>query len=142
MNQINALIPNSNKHTADVLSSFGINPTLQRQDIASLLLSEDKHLSAEDILIKVNKEVVRASKATVYNTLNLFVRKGLIREVLVDPQRVFYDGNTQPHYHMYNIDTKELTDIDAQDIEIPNIPGIPPDQQLDGIDIVIKVRNI
>lgn len=53
------------------------------------------------------------SKATVYNTLNLFRDRGLIREVIVDPKRVFYDPNTEPHQHLYSVDTGEITDIAA-----------------------------
>ncbi len=126
---------------SELLSHYGINPTVQRQDIASLLLYQDRHLSAEDILTEVNKYCVRASKATVYNTLNLFVSKGLLREVVVDPQRIYYDANTRPHYHLYNLDTKKLTDICSDDLEISLLPNLPSELELDGIDIVVKVTN-
>ena len=64
------------------------------------------------------------SKATVYNTLNLFLRKKLIREVIVDPSKVFYDPNPDPHHHFYNVDTGELTDIDARDIRVSGLPAL------------------
>ena len=63
------------------------------------------------------------SKATVYNTLNLFLEKKLIREVIVDPSKVFYDPNTAPHHHFYNVDTGELTDIEAEAIAISGLPA-------------------
>ena len=59
-----------------------------------------EHLSADQVLAIVNQRHPETSRATVYNTLNLFVEKKLIREVIVDPNRVFYDPNTRPHYHL------------------------------------------
>ena len=72
-------------HYRKRLNAHGIVPTLQRLQIARVLLSRPQHLSAEQILGMVNRERGHVSKATVYNTLNLFARKGLIREVIVDP---------------------------------------------------------
>lgn len=123
------------------LTQVGINPTPQRLHIASLLLKREQHISAEEILAGVNRDTACVSKATVYNTLNLFVEKGLIREVLIDPSRVFYDSNTSDHHHMYNMDTGELTDIAAGQIQIDNIPGLPDGQVLDGVDLIVRIRN-
>ena len=67
--------------------------------------SRHEHLSADQVLAIVNQRHPETSRATVYNTLNLFVEKKLIREVIVDPSRVFYDPNTAPHYHLYDVDT-------------------------------------
>jgi len=65
----------------------------------------------------------------------------LIREVIVDPDRVFYDPNTAPHYHIYNVETGELTDIDAQDVRIEGLPQPPPGMVTEGMDIIIRVRS-
>src|SRR5262245_46840152 len=97
---------------AEVLRSYGINPTHQRIEIAHAIFSCGEHLSAEQILARVNDRASETSKATVYNTLNLFLSKKLIREVIVDPSKVFYDPNPNPHHHFYNVDTGELMDID------------------------------
>ena len=123
------------------LADCGIRPTAQRVRIASLLLSCPQHLSAEQILASLRVAGARVSKATVYNTLNLFVEKKLIREVIVDPDRVFYDPNTAPHYHIYNIETGQLTDIDAQDVRIEGLPKLPPGMVTESMDIIIRVRG-
>jgi Fur family iron response transcriptional regulator len=88
----------------------------------------------------VNERHSETSKATVYNTLNLFLEKGLIREVIVDPSKVFYDPNTEPHYHMYHLDSGKLTDIDASDVRVTGLPELPPGVVTEGMDIIIRVR--
>ena len=78
-------------NVADKLRAHGINPTHQRIEIAHALFSRCEHLSAEQVMAIVNERHSETSKATVYNTLNLFLEKSLIREVIVDPNKVFYD---------------------------------------------------
>ena len=85
-----------------MLEDRGILPTRQRVDIAQLLLSRDQHLTAEQVLSRVNtsSDAGGISKATVYNTLGVLAREGLIRELAIDPGRVVYDSNLSPHYHL------------------------------------------
>ena len=123
----------------DLLRRHDINPTHQRIEIAYAMFSRGEHLSADQILAIVNDRHSETSKATVYNTLNLFLEKQLIREVIVDPNKVFYDPNTEPHYHMYNVDTGELTDIDASRVEILGLPPLPHGMVTEGIDIIVRV---
>lgn len=125
----------------DLLRRHGINPTHQRIEIAHALCSRYEHLSADQVLAIVNQRHPETSRATVYNTLNLFVEKRLIREVIVDPSRVFYDPNTRPHYHLYDVRTGQLTDIDAKDVTISGLPPLPPGVVTEGMDIVIRVRS-
>src|SRR5215470_107700 len=131
----------SRDNLAEVLRAHGINPTHQRIEIAHALYSRQEHLSADQVLAIVNQRHPETSRATVYNTLNLFVEKKLIREVIVDPNRVFYDPNTQLHYHLYDLDTGRLTDIDAKDVKIGRLPPLPPGMVNEGMDIVIRVRS-
>jgi Fur family transcriptional regulator, iron response regulator len=131
----------SKEDLADLLRLRGISPTHQRIEIAHALYSRSEHLSAEQVLAIVNQRHPETSRATVYNTLNLFVAKMLIREVIVDPDRVFYDPNTAPHYHIYNVETGQLTDIDAQDVRIEGLPKLPPGVVTEGMDIIIRVRG-
>ena len=125
----------------DVLRHHGINPTHQRIEIAYALFSRGEHLSADQVLAIVNDRHSETSKATVYNTLNLFLEKKLIREVIVDPNKVFYDPNTTPHHHFYNVDTGELTDIDAGPITISGLPQLPDGMTTEGVDIIVRVRS-
>src|ERR1700704_3888734 len=125
---------------ADKLRAHGITPTHQRIEIALALFSRCEHLSADQVMAIVNERHSETSKATVYNTLNLFLQKKLIREVIVDPNKVFYDPNTSPHYHMYDIESGKLTDIDAVDIRVSGLPSLPAGMVTEGMDIVIRVR--
>jgi Fur family iron response transcriptional regulator len=126
---------------AEVLRGHGINPTHQRIEIAHAIFSRGEHLSADRILALVNDRASETSKATVYNTLNLFLAKKLVREVIVDPSKVFYDPNTEPHHHFYNVDSGELTDIDARDIRVTGLPELPPGMATEGVDIIVRVRS-
>jgi len=131
----------SRENLATVLRRHGITPTHQRMEIAHALFSRGEHLSADQLLAVVNERHSETSKATVYNTLNLFLEKKLIREVIVDPNRVFYDPNTAPHHHFYNIDTSELSDIDAGQIDVSGLPPLPDGMVTEGIDIIVRIRS-
>jgi Fur family iron response transcriptional regulator len=125
---------------ADTLRVHEINPTHQRIEIAHALFSRQQHLPADQVMAIVNKRHSETSKATVYNTLNLFVAKGLIREVIVDPNRVFYDPNTEPRYHIYDVHSGRLTDISAADVRISGLPAVPEGMVIEGMDVIIRVR--
>ena len=126
---------------AEKLRQHGINPTHQRIEIAYALFSRQSHLSADQVMAIVNEKHSETSKATVYNTLNLFREKNLVREVIVDPTKVFYDPNTEPHYHIYNVESGELTDIDASAVTISGLPELPGGVVTEGMDVVIRVRS-
>ncbi len=125
-----------------LLRKQGIAPTHQRLEIANVLFSRCEHMAADRILALVNERHAETSKATVYNTLNLFRDCGLIREVIVDPKRAFYDPNTQPHHHLYNVDTGEITDIPADDLAVSGLPELPPGMVTEGVDIVVRIRAL
>jgi Fur family transcriptional regulator, iron response regulator len=124
-----------------LLEAHGIIPTQQRIEIAQVLFARPQHVSAEQVLAMVNEQRPVASKATIYNTLGLFASKGLIREVIVDPSRVFYDPNTSEHHHFYNVDTGTLTDIGAGDLAISKLPSLPEGTTAEGVDVIIRLRQ-
>jgi Fur family iron response transcriptional regulator len=125
---------------AETLRAHGINPTHQRIEIAFALFSRHEHLSADQIMTIVNERHSETSKATVYNTLNLFVEKGLVREVIVDPSRVFYDPNTEAHYHIYDVVSGRLTDVAVSDLKVSGLPPLPDGMVAERMDIIIRVR--
>ena len=131
----------SRDNMAGLLRSHDINPTHQRIEIAYALFSRMEHLSADQVMALVNVHHSETSKATVYNTLSLFLQKGLIREVIVDPNKVFYDPNTRPHHHLYDVENGHLTDVDAQDIHISGLPPLPEGTALEGIDLIVRIRK-
>lgn len=125
-----------------MLVTRGIAPTQQRVQIAAVLLSKSQHLSADQVMHIVNRDSNVASKATVYNTLGLFARKGLVREVIIDPSKVFYDSNTSSHHHFYNVTSGELVDIASNELEISKLPQPPNGTECEGVDVIIRVRPI
>lgn len=125
---------------AGLLRAHGINPTHQRIEIAYALFGRQEHLSADQIMDIVNERHSETSKATVYNTLNLFKQQQLIREVIVDPSKVFYDPNTTPHHHFFNLASGELTDIDADAVQIQGLPALPDGMVTEGVDVIIRIR--
>lgn len=125
----------------ELLAKHNIAPTQQRRQIAQILFARSQHLSADQVLARVNQEGAVASKATIYNTLGLFARKGLVREVIVDPSKVFYDSNTSEHHHFYNIDTGMLQDFDSQELNLLGLPALPAEVELAGVDVIVRVRN-
>ena len=133
--------PLNKNDVSELMLEHGITPTLQRVEIAQILFAKPQHLSAEDVLNMVNKTAVQVSKATVYNTLGLFAKEGLIREVIVDPTKVFYDPTTIPHHHFYNVDTGTLTDIDAETVVLERLPELPQGTTAAGVEVIIRVRS-
>lgn len=123
------------------LEKHGILPTPQRLEVADILLHKPQHMSADQIIGRLRDKGSTVSKATVYNTLKVFEKKGLIKECIVDPERCFYDSTTHPHHHFYNVDSGTLTDIAADEIAITGLPDLPAGTTYDGIELLIRIRN-
>lgn len=130
-----------NESVSRTLRSRGVIPTAQRVEIGRMVLTRPAHFSAEQLYEQVNEAGGSVSKATVYNTLGLFVEKGLLRQVLVDPSKVFYDSNMAPHQHFYDVESGELADIDASEIEIGALPETSEGVQVEGVDVVVRIRR-
>lgn len=125
-----------------LLHEHGILPTRQRVRIAAVLMARPQHLSAEQVLELVNARDAATSRATIYNTLKLFVERGLIREVIVDPERAFYDSNVTAHHHYYDVESGTLSDIDATDVRVEGLPGLPEGMVAERTDIIVRIRRI
>ncbi|MDE2258975.1 MAG: transcriptional repressor [Betaproteobacteria bacterium] len=128
-------------HIAELLRQHDIIPTHQRLVIAKALFSRRQHLSADQLLALVNQEHAEVSKATIYNTLNLLEKKGLVREVIIDPERVFYDTYTIPHHHFFDVDSGMLMDIESEELRVEGLPNLPPGMIQEGVDIVVRIRH-
>lgn len=131
----------SRQDVANRLTRHGVVPTPQRVEIAEILLDRPQHLSADQILDTLRLKGSKVSKATVYNTLHLFGERGLVREVIVDPTRTFFDSTTHPHHHFYNVDSGELSDIPASEIQIQGLPGLPDGTEQESVEVLVRVRN-
>lgn len=132
---------NSLCNPIEALRTHGIYPTSQRKIIANMLLIKHQHLTAEQIYSAIHSKDSKVSQATVYNTLGLFVKKGLLREVFVESSKTFYDTNTQSHQHFYNVDTGELIDIQKHLEPCFTQHELPPATQIDSVDTIVRIKN-
>ncbi len=123
------------------LRAHRVQPTPQRIEVGMLLLAGPCHVSADQILQALRRAGSRISKATVYNTLKVFSRAGIIQEVAVDPNRVVYDSTTTRHHHFLDEDTGELTDIDPRDVELPRLPRLPEGARATSMELIIRIRR-
>ncbi len=125
----------------DLLREHGISSTLQRVEIARLFFTRPQHISADQTLDLVNNGKTVVSKATVYNTLSLFSRMGLVREIVADPTKVFYEPKNKYHHHYYDVDTQTLTDVDPNLVKIDSLPEPPDGATFLGVDVVIRISS-
>lgn len=118
-----------------------IQVTSQRIEIAEILFEKQQHMSAEQLLDRLRAGGSGVSKATVYNTLNLFAERGLVKECIVDPERRFYDSNIEKHHHFFLIDSGELVDIPQDEIRFSELPSFPEGGEIDSVEVLIKIRR-
>jgi len=123
------------------LKAHNIKITAQRLEVAELMLRRPQHLSADQIIEKLQLAGSRVSKATVYNCLKVFSETGLVKEINIDATRKFYDTTTGPHHHFYHIETGELIDIPADRVDIANLPPLPKGTETAGVEVLIRVRS-
>lgn len=128
------------RHVTQMLTARQVLATPQRLDIGEVLFSKRQHVSAEQILDTLHTNGKAVSKATVYNTLNLFVERRLLKTVHVDPTRVVYDTTCEPHHHFFNIESGELTDVPFGAVEINALPELPPGTVVDAVEVIVKIR--
>lgn len=127
--------------TLSRLREAGLRPTRQRLALGRLLFDEgDRHVTAEGLHEQAGKAGVSVSLATVYNTLHQFTQAGLLREVVVDSARTYFDTNTSDHHHFFHEDDGSLTDISGRQIEVSGLPEAPEGTEMARVDIVVRVR--
>ncbi|MDA0238369.1 MAG: transcriptional repressor, partial [Proteobacteria bacterium] len=113
-----------------------------RLTIAKVLFGKKQHVSADQLLEMVRREDSTVSRATVYNTLNLFLNKKLIKALIIDKYKVVYDTNTSIHHHVYYVETGKLIDVSPKDVGLLELPRIPMGFEIEGADVVIRVRRM
>ncbi|TGM96695.1 peroxide-responsive transcriptional repressor PerRA [Leptospira dzoumogneensis] len=102
----------SYERTKKILEEAGINVTVQRLQMANLLLSEPQHLTADQVFHLVNEHMPNASRATVFNNLKLFSEKGIVHLLELKSGITLYDSNLGNHHHAIDEETGEIFDID------------------------------
>lgn len=108
-----------------ILQDHGIQPSAQRVAVASWVLQTTEHPSADKVWAGVQKSFPMISRATVYNTLNLFVEKGLLRELHLAPDSVLFDPNTEQHHHFIDEDTGRIYDVPWNQVEVSRARPLP-----------------
>ena len=124
------------------LLRMGLRPTIQRIAILDILLKKGNvHVSAAIIkdTLKVKKKSI--STATIYNNLNELSRKGFLKKVQVDKDKMWFDTNLSDHHHFYDEEKDQLTDIDAGQIEFARFPDLPKGKRLKSLNIIVNVQN-
>jgi Fur family iron response transcriptional regulator len=122
------------------LRNHGIKPTYQRVEIACVLFSRGEHLSADEVLHCLDAVHREACRATIYNTLKLFVKQKLVGEVVIDGTH-FYDPNTSDHHHFYDVVTGRLTDFPAKKVAFAKLPPLPLGVSIERVEVLIRIRR-
>lgn len=132
----------SDNELAQRVKRAGLRPTRQRISLARLLFNgEDRHVTAEQLHKEAKDRDLPVSLATVYNTLNQFTDAGLLREVVVEPGRSYYDTNTHDHHHFYFQDDGSLQDIPGEQVRLAELPQAPEGTTVDRVDVIVRVRH-
>ena len=124
------------------LRSAGLRLTRQRLALAKLLFGGmERHVTAELLYGEAQAARVPVSLATVYNTLHQFTDAGLLKEIMVDSGRSYFDTNTSHHHHFYCETSGELSDIDGADVTIDLLLEPPSGKEVSGIDVIVRVKS-
>ena len=124
------------------LRQHGLRPTRQRVELAGILFQDcDRHVTAESLHDEVNSAGGKVSLATVYNTLHQFTEAGLLRQVIVDASRCYFDTNTGDHQHFFVEKEGLLIDIPGETIAVAGVPAPPDGLSVDRVDVVVRVRR-
>jgi Fur family iron response transcriptional regulator len=124
------------------LREVGLRPTRQRLALARLLFQDcARHITAEGLHAEAAEEGIRVSLATVYNSLHQFVRVGLLREIVVDSGRAYFDTNTSNHHHFFLETEGRLEDIGAEQVALARLPEPPEGTRIGRVDVIIRVQE-
>lgn len=126
----------------ELLRAARLRPTRQRLALARLLFEKgDRHVAAEELHGEALAAQVPVSLATVYNTLHQFVAAGLLREVVINPGRSYFDTNVSDHHHFFYEDSGTLRDIPGGSIAVSNVPPPPDGGSIRRVDVVVRVEK-
>jgi len=124
------------------LRAAGLRPTRQRIGLAGLLFAGPcRHVTAEEVFVEATDAGVKVSLATVYNTLRQFVEAGLLREVLAEPGRAYFDTDVSDHHHFFHADEGRLEDVPPDSVVIGQLPPPPKGARIGRVDVVIRLEK-
>jgi Fur family iron response transcriptional regulator len=112
------------RETLQALTEHGIQPSAQRVAVADYVLYTTDHPSADQVWAQVKRSFPMLSRATVYNTLNLFTEKGLLRELVLAEGKVVFDPKLDPHHHFLDEDTGEIVDVPWSALDVRRVHSL------------------
>ena len=122
------------------MRAVGLRPTRQRVALTQLLFAKgDRHVTAEQLHGEVLAAAIPVSLATVYNTLNQFIEAGLLREVVVEPGRSYFDTNIADHHHFFCESIGLLQDIPAEHLTVTGLPLPPSGTEIGRVEVIVRV---
>jgi Fur family iron response transcriptional regulator len=134
------MAPRPFTNSLELLRTAKLRPTRQRLSLARLLFeSGDRHVTAEQLHGEALAASVPVSLATVYNTLHQFVEAGLLREVVVNSGRSYFDTNVSQHHHFFFENSGKLLDIPGEHIDVTGLPEPPKGASVRRVDVIIRV---
>jgi Fur family iron response transcriptional regulator len=129
-------------HALERLKRHGLRPTRQRLALVKLLFERgDRHLTADQLQAEAAAAGVKVSLATIYNTLNQFTAAGVLREVIVEAGRSYFDTNTTDHHHVLIEPDGELCDVPADHLKLTALPPLPAGTSLRRVDVILRVSR-
>lgn len=129
-------------HTLNRLRDAGLRPTRQRLALGRLLFEGgDRHVTAEALHDEAQKAGCGVSLATVYNTLHQFTQAKLLREVVVDSARTYFDTNVCDHHHFFFEENAALMDIAGDSVTIAGVPEAPMGMDVERVDVIVRLRS-
>ncbi len=124
------------------LKSAGLRPTKQRLALSKLLFEGgNRHITAEQLHVEARHQGVGVSLATVYNALHQFTETGMLREVVVDAGRSYFDTNVDEHHHLFYVDEGRLEDLPRDSVGLSDIPAAPIGCRVERVELIIRVRR-
>ena len=125
----------------DSLRGAGLRPTRQRLALAKLLFDgPDRHVTAEQLHGEALAGGISVSLATVYNTLHQFTDAALLREVVVQSGRSYFDTNMNEHHHFFDEENGGLADIPREMISVSQLPTPPEGAEIDRVDVIVRLK--
>lgn len=106
------------------LAEHGIRPSAHRLAVAEFVLASHDHPSADRVWKEVAATFPAISRATVYNTLNLFVEKGLLRALHLAEESVVFDSRLETHHHFIDETTGAIHDIPWDRVQVCNLESL------------------
>ncbi|MGC4086346.1 MAG: transcriptional repressor [Polyangiaceae bacterium] len=123
-----------------LLLRHGIQPSAQRVAVADYVLFTDEHPSADRVFSTVRKTLPVLSRATVYNTLNLFVKEGLLRELVLSEGNVVFDPKLERHHHFVDEGSGRIYDVPWEALEVKKVAALE-DYDVDEYQVVLRGRR-